>query len=100
VKSLNLQYTYMNALTSLGVLPAKIPIYFDTDRDAIQAALASLAAPHPEKVRVVRIADTLNLERFQVSEACVGATNGHPGVTTAGTAHAMEFDSAANLLPL
>jgi hypothetical protein len=100
VKSLNLQYTYMNALTSLGMLGAKIPIYFDSDRDAIQAALASLAAPHPEKVRVVRIADTLNLERFQVSEACVGATNGHPGVTTAGAPRDMQFDSSANLLPL
>ena len=100
VKSLNLEYMYMNALTSLGMLGAKIPIYFDTDRDAIQAALASLAAPHPEKVRVVRIADTLNLERFQASEACVGAANGHSGVTTAGAARAMEFDSASNLLPL
>ncbi len=79
VNALNLQYMYMNALTSLGMLPAKIPIYFDNDRDAIQAALASLAVPNPEKVRVVRIADTLNLERFQVSEACAGLTNGHAG---------------------
>jgi hypothetical protein len=100
VKALNLQYTYMNALTSLGMLGAKIPIYFDSDRDAIEAALASLAAPNPEKVRVVRIADTLNLERFQVSEGCVEATNGHPGVTTSGVARDMEFDVAANLLPL
>jgi Lactate racemase N-terminal domain len=100
VKSLNLQYTYMNALTSLGLLPAKIPIYFETDREAIEAALASLATPNPEELRVVRIADTLNLERFQVSESCVGTTNGHPGVTTAGAARAMEFDDAANLMPL
>jgi hypothetical protein len=99
VKSLNLQYTYMNALTSLGVLPAKIPIYFDNDREAIEAALASLAAPHPEKVRVVRIADTLNLDRFLVSEACVSATNGH-SVTTSGPARDMQFDADANLLPL
>jgi hypothetical protein len=99
VKGLNLQYTYMNALTSLGVLPAKIPIYFDNDREAIQAALASLAAPDPGKVRVVRIADTLNLDRFLVSEACVSATNGH-SVTTAGTARDLEFDVGANLLPL
>jgi RNA:NAD 2'-phosphotransferase (TPT1/KptA family) len=49
-------------------------------------------------VRVVRIADTLNLERFQASEACVGATHGH-SVSTAGAARTMEFDSAANLLP-
>jgi hypothetical protein len=98
VKSLNLEYTYMNALTSLGMQGAKIPIYFDTDRSAIEAALASLAAPDPAKVRVVRIADTLNLERFQASEACVGATNGH-SVSAAGAARVMEFDSAANLLP-
>ncbi len=99
VKSLNLQYTYMNALTSLGVLPAKIPIYFDNDREAIQAALASLAAPDPEKLRVVRIADTLNLDRFLVSEACLSATNGH-AVKTIGTARDMQFDATANLLPL
>lgn len=100
VKALNLQYTYMNALTSLGLLPAKIPIYFDNDRGAIQAALASLAAPDPEKSRVVRIADTLNLDRFLVSESCVSAINGHQGVTIAGAARAMEFDPAGNLLPL
>jgi hypothetical protein len=51
-------------------------------------------------VRVVRIADTLNLGRFQASEARVGATNGNAGATTAGAPRAMEFDSASNLLPL
>ncbi len=100
VKSLNLQYMYMNALTSLGLQPAKIPIYFDSDRDAIQAALASLATHEPEKLRIVRIADTLNLEKFQVSESCVGTTNGHKGVSATGPAKEMEFDQAANLVAL
>jgi hypothetical protein len=48
----------------------------------------------------VRISDTLNLERFLVSEGCVRAINGRPGVTTAGGARDMEFDAEANLLPL
>jgi hypothetical protein len=100
VKALNLQYTYMNGLTSLGLLPAKIPIYFDNDREAIQAALASLATQNPEKSRVVRIADTLNLERFLVSESCASARNGGPELTTTGMARDMEFDAEANLLPL
>jgi hypothetical protein len=100
VKALNLQYTYMNALTSLGLLPAKIPIYFENDREGIQAALASLAAADRGDLRVVRIADTLNLERFQASEPCVPALRGRPGVTTAGTAREMVFDAAGNLLPL
>jgi Lactate racemase N-terminal domain len=100
VKALNLKYTYMNALTSLGLLPAKIPIYFDNDREAIQAALDSLSSPNPETLRVVRIADTLNLERFQASPACADALNGHSGVTKVKTAHNMEFDAESNLLPL
>jgi len=100
VKALNLQYTYMNALTSLGLLPAKIPIYFENDREGIQAALASLAAADRGDLRVVRIADTLNLERFQASEPCVAALNGRPGAKAAGTAREMDFDAAGNLLPL
>jgi hypothetical protein len=100
VKALNLQYTYMNGLTSLGLLPAKIPIYFDNDREGIEAALASLAATDRGDLRVVRIADTLNLERFQASEPCVQALNGHSGVKTAGKAQEMAFDTAGNLLPL
>jgi len=100
VKALNLQYTYMNCLTSLGILPAKIPIYFENDREGIQAALASLAAADPGDLRVVRIADTLNLDRFQASEPCVRALNGDLGVKTAGTAREMDFDTAGNLLPM
>jgi hypothetical protein len=100
VKALNLQYTYMNGLTSLGILPAKIPIYFENDREGIQASLASLAAADPGDLRVVRIADTLNLDRFLASEPCVRALNGDLGVKTTGTAREMDFDTAGNLLPM
>jgi hypothetical protein len=100
VKALNLQYTYMNALTSLGVLAAKIPIYFDNDREAIQAALASLAEPSMERLHVVRIADTLNLDRFLASESYAEAVDGSGGVTTDGRPREMEFDAAGNLVEL
>jgi hypothetical protein len=100
VKALNLQYTYMNGLTSLGLIPAKIPIYFDNDREAVEAALTSLAVADRGDLRVVRIADTLNLKRFQASEPCVRALNGHSGVATAGRAREMDFDDAGNLLPM
>jgi hypothetical protein len=62
--------------------------------------LASLAVPDTEKVRVVRIVDTLNLARFQMSEFCQSVLNGHSGVTTVGAAQEIQFDDAANLLPL
>ena len=49
---------------------------------------------------MVRIADTLNLERFLVSESCVKAINGRAGVTMNGTARDMQFDASGNLVPL
>ncbi|HEY4047637.1 MAG TPA: hypothetical protein VGM27_12300 [Acidobacteriaceae bacterium] len=100
VKALDLKYTYVNALTSIGLLPAKIPIYFDTDREALQQSIASLATDTPEKLRVVRIANTLNLDRFLVSEACANLVKGREGVTVAGMAGEMQFDNSGNLAPL
>jgi hypothetical protein len=100
VKALDLKFTYMNALTSIGLLPAKIPIYFDTDREALQQSIASLASSTPERLRVVRIENTLTLDRFLASEACAELVKGREGVTVADSASEMQFDESGNLTPL
>ncbi len=100
VKALDLQAMYVNATTSLGLNTAKIPIHFPTDREAIQHAVSTLASPDPEKLRIVRINDTLNLERMLVSEACSADLRLQPGVSHAGPAREMRFDEAGNLLPI
>ncbi|MGH9590266.1 MAG: DUF362 domain-containing protein [Terracidiphilus sp.] len=100
VNALDLRVTYMNALTSLGVLTPKIPIYFDTDREAVEQALATLASRHPEQLRVVRIENTLQLQKMLVSESCAEALRSRPGVTLGGAAAEMRFDGEGNLLPL
>ena len=99
VNALDLRATYMNALTSLGVLTPKIPIYFDTDREAVEQALATLASLHAERLRVVRIANTLRLEKMLVSESCAEALRGRAGVTVGGAAEEMRFDRDGNLQP-
>ena len=99
VRALNLDSMYMNATTSLGLQVAKIPIHFRSDRDAIHVALTSLASADTGMIRVVRIANTLNLERTLVSECCAEMLGKCPGVSIMGQARAMEFDEAGNLLP-
>jgi hypothetical protein len=47
VRAIDLRATYINSLTSLALNCAKIPIHFDTDREAIDRTLASLAQPDP-----------------------------------------------------
>jgi hypothetical protein len=99
VKALDLRYTYMNALTSIKLLSSKIPIHFDSDREAIQVGLATLASANPETLRVMRIANTLSLERLLVSENCVKLLTGRPEVSISGTAQPMRFDDHGNLPP-
>jgi hypothetical protein len=100
VKALDLSCTYMNALTSIKLLGSKIPIHFDSDREAIQQALATLASAHPESLRVVRIANTLNLERLLASESCIKLLEGRPGISISGAPQPMPFDENGNLPPL
>ncbi|HMJ65216.1 MAG TPA: [Fe-S]-binding protein, partial [Candidatus Binatia bacterium] len=98
VKGLDTKKTYINALTSLTPNCAKIPIYFDTDREAISMALGSLAMDDTRVAKIVRIADTLTLDHLQISESAVQA----PGAKLEMTAALAElqFDSDDNLLPL
>jgi hypothetical protein len=100
VKVLDLRYTYMNALTSIKLLSSKIPIHFDSDREAIQQSLATLASAHPETLRVVRIANTLSLERLLVSESCLELLAGRTGIKVIGAPQPMQFDKDSNLPPL
>lgn len=100
VRALDLRYTYVNAITSLGLLPAKIPIYFESDREVLENAISSLAAASPATLRIVRIADTLNLSRLLVSEAGLKFLDGQAGLTITGAPRSMEFDREGNLYPL
>jgi hypothetical protein len=97
VKGLDKETTYMNALTSIGIQATKMPMYFDSDREAITEALGTLAAEKDQVLRVVRIKDTLSLDRMLVSEGCAEELKRRAGVSVAGVAMEMEFDAEGNL---
>jgi hypothetical protein len=100
VKALDMSSLYTNALTSIKLISTKIPIHFDTDREAIQQALATLATDHPEQLRVLRIANTLSIERLLVSECCIGLLAGQPGIEVLSAPQLMRFNNDGNLPPL
>jgi hypothetical protein len=100
VQAMDRHCTSVNVLTSLGLHLAKIPMYFETDREAIEHALASTCQPDSAGAHVVRIADTLSLENLEVSEAFAGELTGKPEIEPLGPAREMAFDERGNLLPL
>ena len=96
-QSIDREVTYLNALTSLTPNCAKTPIYFDTDREVISRALASLALSDPRQAKIIRIADTLSLETLAVSEAYAELVSRGPDLEVLTPAAELSFDAAGNL---
>lgn len=99
VDRIDRQKTYLNCLTSTFVVRAAIPMWFDTEREVLAAAVRSLAAIAPAALRVVVIPDTLHLERCLVSEAVAAELRESGRAELLGGPHPVSFDAQGRLAP-
>ncbi len=72
--------TYLNTMTSTYLQRGFIPITLPCDREAIAAAFDTLGIAEPASAAVIRIPNTLHLERMLASQAIVDAVRSHEGV--------------------
>jgi hypothetical protein len=96
-REMNGRITSINCLTALTPQGAKIPIQCDTDREAIDQMIESLAMPDTRAARVVRIADTLTLVEMEISEALWKETPPAAQLTAVSEVREMSFDASGNL---
>ncbi len=97
VRETDSQVTNINALTSLTPQSAKIPLTFDTDRQAITTMIASLPLANAADAKIVRILDTLSVAEMRISESLwLAATMDH--LIALNELNEMQFDSDGNLL--
>jgi hypothetical protein len=68
VERLDIDKTYMNAITAISPEKAAIPIHFDTDQQCLDACVKTTGVAAPDDLRVVRIKNTASLEYLQVSK--------------------------------
>src|SRR5262249_15330414 len=99
VRAIDYRATVVNALAAAHPEAAVIPVHFETDREVIDAALATVGLTRPEETRVVRIRNTLRLRELEVSEACAAEVSGRPGLDVLGAPQTLAFDPAGNLEP-
>jgi len=100
VRAMDRAVTTVNSLTALSLQGAKVPLYFDTDREVIEKAAGTLALPDPAQARIVRLRDTLSLDRLEVSTPLLSEIGGRTDLEVAGPAHPLAFDAEGNLTPL
>jgi hypothetical protein len=89
--------TYTNALTSGIWSSAKMPIFLENDRAAIETALSKV--PELTRVRMARITNTLRLERLWVSEALLPELRERKDLEISETPLNVTFDENGRLLP-
>jgi hypothetical protein len=63
----------------------------------MERALASLALPESAIPRIVRIVNTLSLDKFQASEAYVNEVRSREDLVVVNSPRSMEFDAFGNL---
>ncbi len=69
VSKIDYDATFINCLTGGSPETDKIPVFLPNDRDSIATALRTCGPIEPRKAKVVRIKNTLELDRFWISEA-------------------------------
>jgi hypothetical protein len=97
VDAIDLQKTYINALAAISPEKAAIPIYFNTDRQSIEACARTIGVTPMEKARMVRIKDTSSLQLLQVSKALEAEVLSNPNVEQITPWKPFQFDENSNL---
>jgi hypothetical protein len=98
VSKIDFRSTYLNALTTTFFMRVAVPMTFETDREAVEAALRSLGLEDVGQARVLRIANTLELEEFWASAALSGELESL-GLVPVGEEEELRFDAEGNLGP-
>jgi hypothetical protein len=99
VRAMDRQITMTNALTAVHPEAALVPIHFETDREAIEAALGTVGLAPASEARVLRIRNTAALGTVDVSESCVADLHARADLDVVGPPRPLPFDGDGNLRP-
>jgi hypothetical protein len=94
----NFHYTYTNALTGLSPMRSKLPIIFETDREALQGALKTVGLTEPADAKVARIRNTLAVEYLQASEAVLPEIKGRSDLEVVDGPWEFQFSETGDLV--
>ena len=90
--------SYANILTSRVLLSGKMPMILDDDRTAIQGAINCCFAIDVAKPKIIRLKNTLAIDRYLISEALLEQALCHPDIEIPDpTPRPMVFDETGHL---
>ncbi len=94
---MDMEYTYMNVLTSTVTNSGRVGVIMDSDKLAIQAALKTCNVIDQTKARVARIANTLHITEMFISESLLDEARKNENVEILSKAEPWVFDEKGDL---
>ena len=98
LKEMDTQATWMNVISSLTPVNARVPMHFPTDRDALAAAMQTIGRADPEAVKALWIKNTLSCQNLLASEAYLDETRARGDLTMSDEPTPLAFDSGGDLI--
>jgi hypothetical protein len=84
--------TYMNMITAKSPQGARVPITVETDRQALQLAIASALRVEDGKAKLIRIRNTKSIEHLLVSDTLLEEISSDPAIQVSGEPQEIAFD--------
>jgi len=97
VNKINFHKTYTNAIAAQDIRGAKIPIYFESDREVLTAILSLLGIEEPQRAKIIWIKNTLDLSEIEVSVAYQDAIAKTSNLSRLTDTRNIPFDADGNL---
>jgi hypothetical protein len=98
VKKIDPIPTMINSITGMGPECGRIPISFDKDRDALQAAFDNSGVLDPKELRLVWIKNTLEMEYLWATESMLKEAKANPNLEVVSGLQDVPFDRAGNMV--
>ena len=90
--------TYTNSITTTILNGSKIPIVMENDMQAIKLGIYASNCENMNKVKIVRVKNTMELTEMFISEALLAEINQNSNIKAIGKPKEMLFDDNGNLL--
>ena len=98
VEAMDKRVTYINVATACYPQVAMIPPHYDTDRELLDVALATVGLVEPPQVKLLWIRNTLRVEEVECGEAFLPLVRGRSDLQLLTEPRELEFD-AQGMLP-
>jgi len=98
VKKIDPVPTAINSITGMGPEGGRVPISFEKDREALQAAFDNSGVLDPKDLRIAWVKNTLELEYVWASEAMLDEAKRNSSLEVVSGLQDVPFDAAGNMV--